>query len=106
MISIDCALDIYMDKLNNNEAIDLNYFENNLRQEDYEEFLEIISVINLCKSNKITENFEKVFKKINDYKNNLYEVKAVANFRSHDECSEDESKKILDEIFDEEFYDE
>ena len=102
-MTIDNALELYIEKLNNNENIDLEFFKKNLSKEDYEEFLELIPVINICKSKKETEEFEKMFTEINSYKNEIYGKQQVSNFRADKNSSEDESEEILDKIFDEEF---
>lgn len=104
MISIEYALDKYTDLINENETIDDEYFKNELLQNDYIEFIEEIKYINMIKSNSVTKSFKQLFKQIDEYKNELYQVDSVVNFRS--KGTNDKTIKKIEEIFEEEFKDE
>lgn len=104
-MTIDYALRIYTDLLNNDEPIDLQMFKSDLSSDDYKEFMELISIIKTFKSIKVTKKFEDVFAKINDYKEELYSSPSVANFRTDKSAKEGEASKILDDLFEEEFGD-
>jgi hypothetical protein len=110
MITIEKALTIYTDIINNGEEVNLNYFKNNLSKNDYNEFSNSIKSINLCKSLVVTKKFNKIFEKINNYKEELYPSSSISNFRSNNssnvnkECNELEDK--INKIFEEEFEDE
>jgi hypothetical protein len=47
MLSIETALDLYIDKLNTNEQIDLEWFEGELSNVDYAEFIELIPFVRI-----------------------------------------------------------
>ena len=66
--------------------------------------MEEIKYINIIKSNSITKSFKQLFEKIDEYKNGLYEVNSVVNFRS--KITNDDTIKKIEEIFKEEFKDE
>ncbi len=104
MISIEYALDKYTDLINEKEIIDFEYFKNELLPDDYIEFKEEIKYINMIKSNSVTKSFKQLFEKIDEYKNELYAVDSAVNFRSKDK--NDETIKMIEEIFKEEFKDE
>lgn len=108
MIGLDRALSIYTDKLIAGEDINLNYFCENLRQEDIEEFRELAKIINVTMSLSYTKKFEKTFEQINNYKEQIYSLSKAADFRKdHSILNEDdEIQKTLDVLFDEEFPDE
>lgn len=104
MISIEYALDKYTDLINERQIIDFEYFKSELLPNDYIEFMEEIKYINIIKSNSVTKSFEQLFEKIDEYKNELYQVDSIVNFRS--KSSNDETIKKIEEIFKEEFKDE
>ncbi len=104
MISIEYALDKYTDLINEKETIDFEYFKNELLPDDYIEFTEEIKYINMIKSNSVTKSFKQLFEKIDEYKNELYAVDSAVNFRS--KGKNDETIKMIEEIFKEEFKDE
>ena len=104
MISIEYALDKYTDLINEKQSIDFEYFKSELLPNDYIEFMDEIKYINIIKSNSVTKSFKQLFEKIDEYKNELYEVDNVVNFRS--KVTNDDTIKKIEEIFEEEFKDE
>ena len=104
MISIEYALDKYTDLINEKQSIDLEYFKSELLPNDYIEFMDEIKYINIIKSNSVTKSFKQLFEKIDEYKNELYQVDTVVNFRS--KVTNDDTIKKIEEIFEEEFKDE
>ncbi|AFV03489.1 MULTISPECIES: hypothetical protein [unclassified Dehalobacter] len=108
MISLDEALVIYTDKITSGQDIDYNYFYENLAQDDIEEFKELSKIINMTISVPYTQEFDAVFKKINDYKEQLYSLPQAADFRKDrkDSDGNDDAQRIIDELFNEEFSDE
>lgn len=50
MLSIENALDLYTDRLNNDNQIDLDLFKRELTVDDYVEFMELIPFINIIRS--------------------------------------------------------
>jgi hypothetical protein len=106
MMNIDYALRIYTDMINNNEPIDLKYFKDNLGEEEYNEFIETIPFINMIKSLKVTDKFKEMFEKVNAYKDELYALPSVANFRTDKSAASKDVSEKVDAIFEEEFGDE
>lgn len=104
MISIEYALDKYTDLINEKQSIDFEYFESELLPNDYIEFMDEIKYINIIKSNSVSKSFKQLFEKIDEYKNELYQVDTVVNFRS--KVTNDNTIKKIEEIFEEEFKDE
>lgn len=104
MISIEYALDKYTDLINKKQSIDFEYFKSELLPNDYIEFMDEIKYINIIKSNSVTKSFKQLFEKIDEYKNELYQVDNVVNFRS--KVTSDDTIKKIEEIFEEEFKDE
>lgn len=104
MISIEYALDKYTDLMNEGQIINFEYFKRELLPNDYIKFMEEIKYINIIKSNSITKSFNQLFEKIDEYKNELYQVNSVVNFRS--KITNDDTIKKIEEIFKEEFKDE
>ncbi len=104
MISIEYALDKYTDLINEKQSIDFEYFKSELLPNDYIEFMDEIKYINIIKSNSVTKSFKQLFEKIDEYKNELYHVDTVVNFRS--KVTNDDTIKKIEEIFEEEFKDE
>ena len=104
MISIEYALDKYTDLINDKQSIDFEYFKSELLPNDYIEFMDEIKYINIIKSNSVTKSFKQLFEKIDEYKNELYQVDNVVNFRS--KVTNDDTIKKIEEIFEEEFKDE
>lgn len=104
MISIQYALDKYTDLINEKQSIDFEYFKSELLPNDYIEFMDEIKYINIIKSNSVTKSFKQLFEKIDEYKNELYQVDNVVNFRS--KVTNDDTIKKIEEIFEEEFKDE
>lgn len=104
MISIEYALDKYTDLINAEKIIDFEYFKNELLPNDYIEFMDEIKYINIIKSNSVTKSFKQLFEKIDEYKNELYQMNSVVNFRS--KVTRDDTIKKIEEIFEEEFKDE
>lgn len=104
MISIEYALDKYTDLINEKQSIDFEYFKSELLPNDYIEFMDEIKYINIIKSNSVTKSFKQLFEKIDEYKNELYQVDNVVNFRS--KVTSDDTIKKIEEIFEEEFKDE
>ena len=104
MISIEYALDKYTDSINEKQSIDFEYFKSEMLPNDYIEFMDEIKYINIIKSNSVTKSFKQLFEKIDEYKNELYQVDNVVNFRS--KVTNDDTIKKIEEIFEEEFKDE
>lgn len=104
MISIEYALDKYTDLINEKQSIDFEYFKSELLPNDYIEFMDEIKYINIIKSNSVTKSFKQLFEKIDEYKNELYQVDNVVNFRS--KVTNDDTIKKIEEIFEEKFKDE
>ena len=101
---IEYALDKYTDLINEKQSIDFEYFKSELLPNDYIEFMDEIKYINIIKSNSVTKSFKQLFEKIDEYKNELYQVDTVVNFRS--KVTNDDTIKKIEEIFEEEFKDE
>lgn len=104
MISIEYALDKYTDLINEKQSIDFEYFKSELLPNDYMEFMHEIKYINIIKSNSVTKSFKQLFEKIDEHKNELYQVDTVVNFRS--KVTNGDTIKKIEEIFEEEFKDE
>ena len=108
MISIEYALDKYTDLINEKQSIDFEYFKSELLPNDYIEFIlkavHCKLLLNIIKSNSVTKSFKQLFEKIDEYKNELYQVDNVVNFRS--KVTNDDTIKKIEEIFEEEFKDE
>lgn len=101
-MTLDYAIDVYTDKIIDNERIDLNDFKSQLSESDYKSFLEEIEIVNLLFSYNETKRFNKFFERIDSYMEENIQLKQVANFRS-EELEDDEIKemdKIFDELFD------
>ena len=94
----------YTDLINEKQSIDFEYFKSELLPNDYIEFMDEIKYINIIKSNSVTKSFKQLFEKIDEYKNELYQVDNVVNFRS--KVTNDDTIKKIEEIFEEEFKDE
>jgi len=101
-MTLDYAIDIYTDKIIDNERIDLNDFKSELSESDYISFLEEIEIVDLLFSYNETKKFKKFFEKVDSYVEENVQLKQVANFRS-EELDDDEINEI-DKIFDELFY--
>ena len=56
MIAIEHALDIYTDKLNSGEPINLNWFKSRLPADDYIEFTELIPFVKMAKAVMCEQN--------------------------------------------------
>lgn len=101
-MTLDYAIDIYTDKIIDEEIIDLNDFKSQLSKSDYKSFLEEIEIIKVLFSYNETKKFNKFFEKIDSYMKENIQLKQVANFRS-EELVDDEIKemdRIFDELFD------
>ena len=108
MLSIEKALEIYTDKLNAKEPVDLKYFETQLAKADYAEFLELIEMVKLTLSAKESKEFDRRFQELNRYKKQYYAQKLAksAGFRADKgKCDKDAAEK-LKKIFQSEFNDE
>lgn len=92
--------------INAGENIDNAYFQTNLSKEDFEEFQELSPFITLIKSTKLSDKFQKVFERVNEYKESICDIPSAANFRSQRNSNNEDATKELDLIFDEEFGDE
>lgn len=107
MMSIERALSLYTDSVNDNEPIDMEYYQKNLSKDDYHEFCELIEILNLIKSREMTKRYNKIFEDVDTYKNELYnQMNTASNFRSEKDADLSKASKNLDELFDEEFGDE
>ena len=106
MISIDYALRIYTDMVNAGETIDIEYFKKNLNEEDFIEFHELTPFVDIIKSTKDSERFQRVFQKVDEYKQNMFETPTAASFRSSVDADNDAARDLVNKIFDEEFPDE
>jgi hypothetical protein len=105
MLTIEKALELYTDKLNANESIDLDWFKSELPDADYAEFEELIPIIGIAKSTKEKESFDKLFDKINNTKIEFAEefLPKAAGFRVGDSVGDKEAIDALGNIFNEEF---
>ena len=106
MMTIDKALSLFTDMVNINPIVNLDYFKKNLNVADFKEFKELVEFIDLGKSLKNTEEFEKLFYKIDEYKREFYSMEQVANFRADKGCDDEDAIDELERIFSEEFDDE
>jgi len=106
MITIDYALRIYTDIIIAGNQVDMKYFQTNLSDKDFIEFNDLIPFINLLNSTKKNDKFQKVFNKVNAYKNDKYDMPAAANFRAKKDADSIKATQKLDELFNEEFGDE
>ena len=88
------------------ERVDIEYFKANLNDKDFEEFKELIPFIDIIKSTKTDELFQKVFDKVDTYKNELYSMPLASSFRAQKGSDIDEAEQKLNQLFDEEFGDE
>ncbi len=107
MLTVEKALGIYTDKLNSNEKIDLTFFEKKLTEEDYKEFLELIEFVKLAKSTQTNNSFDKMFSKIDKFKNECYEEQLpnASGFRKNKGADAKEAMDNLEKLFKEEFGD-
>lgn len=107
MLSIEKALWIYQEKLNADEVIDLNYFKKELNERDYAEFLDLIKYVKISKSIQKTEDFEKRFKKLIQYKNEKCpdDLKQASGFRTENGICDKDAQDKLDKLFEDEFKD-
>lgn len=107
MISLDQALGIYTDKINAGEEICVNYFIQNLSQEDIKDFEELSEIIKLTMSISYSKKFQDVFDELDSYKEQFYSLPSTVNFRkdSKDRDKDNAAKKTIDKLFDEEFGD-
>lgn len=107
MLNIDRALGIYSDRLADGEKVDIIEMSRLVDNNEREEFIELAKFVEMASSLKATENFNKVFEKLNDYKEDYYSygnvAESVANFRS--EKGKTGNLDIVDKIFDEVFGD-
>lgn len=67
-MTIEKALRIYVDTLNNNHSPNLDYFKRNLANNDFNEFLEIAETINLGKYNEDRNKYRIANEAIRRYK--------------------------------------
>jgi len=100
MISIEKALGIYTEKINNNEKIDLKYFESELKESDYIEFLELIKYVKLAKAGIRLKEDKELFEKFDKYKNEYYAIR-----KNDDKVNDKEAMESLNRIFEEVFRD-
>lgn len=110
MLSLDYALRLYTDSLNTNQSPNITYYKENLTKFDYEEFLDLIDFVNIVRTIKETENFEKIFHEVDSYKQNYYgvneDLKGVVNFKSESKDIDADTLSFINKLFDEEFDDE
>lgn len=108
MLSINKALGIYSDKLADGEKVDIIEMSKLVDNNEREEFIELAEFVEMASLLKATESFNKIFEKLNDYKEDYYSYcnvsESAANFRS--EKGKTGNKDIVDKIFDEAFGDE
>lgn len=107
MIILDQALGIYTDKINAGEEIDINYFIQNLNQEDIKDFEELSEIIKLTMSISYTKKFQDFFNELDSYKEQFYSLPSTVNFRkeSKERDKDDAAQRTIDKLFDEEFGD-
>jgi len=75
MLTVDKALSAYADMLNTDANVDLQYFNDNLSEEDYAEFLKMAGFINSLTSLKISDKFESAFAHVNERRGNMLKEK-------------------------------
>lgn len=100
-MTLDYAIDIYTDKILDNETVDFNEFKIQLSLEDYKVFLDEIETVNILLSYRETKKCEQIFNKINDYVASTHFIKQAANFRSEelDDLEIQEINDIFDGLF-------
>lgn len=104
MITIEQALSQYTDMINSN-SVNMKFLDSNLNEEDKKEFHELAKSIDLLDLYQSSIEFDKLFEKLDMYKNDVYNtLDNVANFRGNNIKEETQSK--LEQIFDEAFEDE
>lgn len=105
MFELEYALSIYIDQIDEGQNFDFEYFKKNLSMQDFDEFLETIRVIGIYKSIKLTNEFEQIFQKLDEYKDELYSKPLAANFKKEKSANAEKAQEELDRIFNEEFGD-
>jgi hypothetical protein len=103
MLELDLAISYYMDMLDNNEKEDLDYFKDNLSPQDYKEFIETVRTLKIYVAKKTTDDFEKLFKNIDRYKDELYPISKAVNFKKDNDADSQAAQDVLNKIFEEEF---
>lgn len=106
MFSLDKAISIYTDQLNANEAIDVNFFMQNLQDYDFSEFVKLAKLLNVMVETKERDRAASMFLELDQYKNEIYSSQTVANFKL-DKISKADEDDIdeIDRLFQEEFGD-
>lgn len=108
MLSIEKALELYTDKLNAGEQIDLAWFRAQMTAEGFAELQELIPFVKLGKSVKETDKFEKLWGKIDQTNVEFAEenqLPKASGFRIGSGTEDAEAMENLDQIFREEFGD-
>ena len=107
-LSPEVALGLYADKIQAAEVVDLEYFKARMTAADYAEFIELIPCVDMVKSSKEKDKFERMLAKIqrkSDMEAGEYPM--VAGFRTDDsKAVTKETRAIVDKIFNEVFGDE
>lgn len=105
MFELEYALSIYIDMTEDDQKADMEYFKRNLSEQDYNEFIESIKVIGIYKSVKLTNEFEQIFQKLDEYKETIYSILLAANFKKDKSADAEKAQEELERIFNEEFGD-
>jgi hypothetical protein len=71
MITIDAALQQYIDTLNTDESVGMECYRERLSAEDYEEFQVLTPFINMVEIMAQRERFKKAFTRVCEYRDSL-----------------------------------
>lgn len=103
MLSIEQALSQYTEAILSGEDADLDSFLQRLQPCDRDEFSSSAQLISMLANHKTGKRFDSVFKKINQRREETFgEEQNVVDFRG---VGDNETMKIVEQIFDEEFND-
>lgn len=92
---------IFYNDLQKSESIDVRKYSGMVNSNEREEFLDAANMLLLSHSIKQKENFNRVFEKLNSFKEEFYNEPQVANFRSDGNYEEDED--TIDKILRDEY---
>jgi hypothetical protein len=106
MLSVDKALSIFTDSRNKGKAVDIEEFKEQMSVDDYAEFLELISFTTLLIETDSYSQYDKIFEKLDIYKEEIFNLPSVANFRTTGGKATKDAIDKIDKIFEEEFGDE
>lgn len=104
MMSVGEALDIYTGQLKAQQAINLDYFYDNIDPAEKVRFDRLRKVIDLTSSIEHTDKFDKIFEQLKYFRNETNSLSKAASFRKSSYSVDDfEDQQEIDEIFAEEF---